>query len=379
MRALSALLMIPLLLTLVGGCASTDKPKYDHIEPPEESEDSSPEQLYERTAALFSRPENLGLEFYSPSFYASALDALEDAETALNGLHESTISPVRALIASRKLLERAQETRDKVDRNLKELVKHRNLLIELNAPKWQTTAWESVSGEIKDLMLLIEDDDIKAAINQEPSVRKDMYALEVNTLLSSALDQARTTLQKAERADADKFSPTLFNSADILIDDTEIYIRSNFRDRKGIAEQAENARLEAERAYKTALDSKYLLSLNEEEIERYLIRLKEKINSIVQITQEELLQPSTVDEAITSLFSLVESKQTTEDSDTTASETTVSDNEFIPNEDADIQVLQVLDSLYLEDSLHLEDSSSENLDTEVEPEEQTFDDIEYID
>jgi hypothetical protein len=373
MRALSALLMIPLLLTLASGCANTDKPKYDHIEPPEESEDSSPEQLYERTAALFSRPENLGLEFYSPSFYASALDALEDAETALNGLHESTISPVRALIASRKLLERAQETRNKVDRNLKELVTHRNLLIELNAPKWQTKAWESVSGEIKDLMLLIEDDEIKAAINQEPNVRKDMYALEVNTLLSSALDQARITLQKAERADADKFSPALFNSADILIDDTEIYIRSNFRDRKGIAEQAENARLEAERAYKTALDSKHLLSLNEEEIERYLINLKEKINSIVQITKEELLQPSTVDEALTRLFSIVESKQTTEDPDITASETTVSDNEFIPNEDADIQVLQVLDSLYLEDS------SSENLDTEVESKEQTFDDIEYID
>lgn len=371
MRALPALLITSLLLTLAG-CASTDKPKYDHIEPPEESEDSSPEQLYERTAALFSRPENLGLEFYSPSFYASALDALEDAEAALNSVHESTISPVRALIASRKLLERAQETREKVDRNLKELVKHRSLLIELNAPKWQPKAWKSVSGEIKDLVQLVEGNEIKEAIDQEPGVREDMYALEINTLLTSALDQARSTLKKAERADADKFSPSQFNSADILIDDTEIYIRSNFRDRKGIARQAESARLEAERAYKTALDSKHLLSLNEAETERYLIKLKEKINSIVQMTQDEPLEPLTVDEALSSLFDLVKNALNTEDQNIESSNTAGTDDEFVQDEDADIQVLKVLDSL------HLEDSSSTDLEAEAEPEEQTFDDIEYI-
>lgn len=371
MRALPTLLISTLLLALAG-CANTDKPKYDHIEPPEEAETSSPEQLYERTAALFSRPENLGLEFYSPSFYASALDALEDAETALNSLHESTISPVRALIASRKLLEKAQATREKVDRNLKELVTHRNLLIELNAPKWQPDEWKSVSSEIKGLVLLIEDDDIKAAIDQEPGVRKDMYALEIDTLLASALDQARSTLEKAEQVDADKFSPSLFNSADILIDDTEIYIRSNFRDRKGIATQAENARLEAERAYKTALDSKFLLSLNEKQTERYLIKVKEKINSIVQITDNESLPPATLDEALNSLFILMETRQTNKESEETDADSTAPNNEIVQDEDADIQILEVLDSL------HLEDNSSDNLDAEVESEEQTFDDIEYI-
>lgn len=371
MRAITALLITALLLSLAG-CANTDKPKYDHIEAPEQSDDYSPKQLYERTAALFSRPENLGLEFYSPSFYASALDALEDAETALTGLHESTISPVRALIASRKLLEKAQETRAKVDRNLKELVKHRNLLIELNAPKWQPDAWNSVSSEIKDLVLFIEEGDIKTAINQEPSVRKDMYALEVNTLLTSALDEARATLKKAEQADADKFSPFLFNSADILIDDTEIYIRSNFRDRKGIAQQSENARLEAERAYKTALDSKHLLSLNEEETERYLIKLKEKINSIVLVTQDEPLKPSTLDEALDSLFSIAEDIKNAAKTDIESAESSRSDDQFVQDDDADIQVLQVLDSL------HLEDNASDDPEAEVQPEEQTFDDIEYI-
>lgn len=371
MRALLPLLITTLLLTLAG-CANTEKAKYDHIEEPEENNDSSPEQLYERTAALFSRPENLGLEFYSPSFYASALDALEDAEAALNGLHETTISPVRALIASRKLLEKAQETREKVDRNLRELVKHRNLLIELNAQQWQPDAWQAVNAEIKDLVLLIEDEAIKAAIDQEPGVRKDMYTLEINTLLASALDQARTTLRKAEKAGADRFSPALFNSADILIDDTEIYIRSNFRDRKGIAQQAENARLEAERAYKTALDSKQLLSLNEEEAERYLIELKQKINDIGLITQDEPLQPSTVDEALTSLTSLIEQTQRIDDTDPATLEAAQPDTEFVEEEEADIQVLQVLDSL------HLENNSNDNLQTEIETEEQSFDDIEYI-
>lgn len=370
MRALLPFIITPLILALVG-CVSPQTPTYDEIEEPPQSEDISPEELYERTAALFSRPENLGLDFYSPGYYRSALDALEDAETAIQGVHQSTISPVRALIAARKLLEKAQETRTAVDRNLRELVKHRNLLIELNAPKWQEDDWLSVSEEIEDLVTLIENGDIKTAISQEPGVRKDMYDLEINTLLASALDQSRSTLRKARKADAEKYSPTLYNSADILIDDTEIYIRSNFRDRTGIAQQAERARLEAERAYKTALDSKHLLSLNEQETEQYLIELKKLINSVVLISQEDPLPPSTVNEALNELVSITQSKLSAE----TLEQPTTDNEVFVSEEsadDAEIQVLEVLDSL------HMQNESNSDQTVEFEQEEQSFDDVEFI-
>ena len=360
-----------LLFLTIFGCATTEKTKYEHVVEPADVEDVSPEALYERTAALFSRPENLGLDFYSPGYYQSALDALEDAETALGGVHQTTISPTRALIAARKLLEKAQANREKVDRNLKSLVQHRNLLIEIDAPKWQASDWKDVSEEIRELMVLIEEDAIKEAINKEPSVRKDMYALEIDTLLASTLDDARTARRKAEKADAENFSPMLFNSATILIDDTEIYIRSNFRDRKGIKQQANAARLEAERAYKTAIDAKHVLALNEEETERYLIDMKTKINKIVLLSQEDSLPPSTIDEALDQLYSQVEQKQQGEP---TNEQPVVEEQVFDPEleESPEIEVLQVLDSL------HMESSSLELETDQMVQEEQTFDDIEII-
>ena len=368
-----SLRLISLLFFLsIYGCANTDKPKYEDVVEPVEigAEEASPEQLYERTAALFSRPENLGLDFYSPGYYQSALDALEDAETALKGLHQTTISPTRALIAARKLLEKAQANREKVDRNLKSLVQHRNLLIEIDAPTWQANEWKSVSDEIKELIVLIEEDAVAKAIEKEPSVRKDMVALEINTLLASTLDDARAALRRAETADAEKYSPMLFNSAAILIDDTEIYIRSNFRDRKGIAQQADAARLEAERAFKTALDAKHILALDEEETERYLIELKNRINKVVLLSHEASLPPSTIDEAVELLFSQIEQKQHSEITEDPPASEEVFYTET--EESPDIQVLEVLDSLYMEDS-------TMNIETdETVREEQTFDDVEII-
>ncbi|KZZ59889.1 hypothetical protein A3760_27120 [Oleiphilus sp. HI0122] len=68
----------------------------------------------------------------------------------------------------------------------------------------------------------------------------------------------------------------------------------------------------------------------------------------------------------------METRQTNKESEETDADSTAPNNEIVQDEDADIQILEVLDSL------HLEDNSSDNLDAEVESEEQTFDDIEYI-
>lgn len=354
-----------LIVLFLTACSSSPDKPYSDTASADQSADTDPKALYERTAALFSRPENIGLDFYSPTYYQSAITALQDAENALNDPLNNQVPPISASIAARKLLEKAQNVRTLVDRNLRNLVKHRNLLVELEASKWRKDEWNDVRNEIKDLVILVENEKIKRAISQEPGVREDMYTLEVNTLLASSLDLARTTLKKAEKAEADVYSPYYFNSADILIDDTEIYIRRNYRDRKGIEQRANIAYLEALRAYKTATDTLHISKLNNEDLERYTIALKKTLDEALNVYDSELPAPGTINEKLAIIIELA-NNSTQAPLAPTHQEAAITEHE----DNQSIEVLQVLDSLYLDDP-------ASNNALEYEHEDQAFDEVEF--
>ena len=376
LRALIVILTIAIAIGL-HGCASKQPKNYESIALDDNADKTDPASLYERTAALFSRPENIGLDFYSPTYYQSAVQALEDAEAALNDDKNKGISPIRASIAAKKLLEKAQENRAKVDRNLKELVKHRNLLIELEANKWVPKGWAEVSRQIKDLVTQIESGEIKAAVTEEPSVRATMYVLEIETLLASALDAARRTLVNAKEAET--YAPFYYNSADILISDTEVFIRSNYRNRKEIANRAEQARLEAARAYQTALDAKMIANYDEKQLEAYLKEVKAKVNKIVLLFQDEALPPSTVDAALDNLSTIADQYKITKPTEPEPSQEDYSKPETTQQDE--LQVIEVLDSLYLD-----HESSNENTEpfddlspgTDADGADLMFDDVEFV-
>ena len=376
LRALIVILTIAIAIGL-HGCASKQPKNYESIALDDNADKTDPASLYERTAALFSRPENIGLDFYSPTYYQSAVQALEDAEAALNDDKNKGISPIRASIAAKKLLEKAQENRAKVDRNLKELVKHRNLLIELEANKWVPKGWAEVSRQIKDLVTQIESGEIKAAVTEEPSVRATMYVLEIDTLLASALDAARRTLVNAKEAET--YAPFYYNSADILISDTEVFIRSNYRNRKEIANRAEQARLEAARAYQTALDAKMIANYDEKQLEAYLKEVKAKVNKIVLLFQDEALPPSTVDAALDNLSTIADQYKITKPTEPEPSQEDYSKPETTQQDE--LQVIEVLDSLYLD-----HESSNENTEpfddlspgTDADGADLMFDDVEFV-
>lgn len=381
LKNLRALIVILTMAIAIGlhGCASKKPKNYESIALDDNADKTDPASLYERTAALFSRPENIGLDFYSPTYYQSAVQALEDAEAALNDDKNKGISPIRASIAAKKLLEKAQENRAKVDRNLKELVKHRNLLIELEANKWAPNGWAEVSRQIKDLVTQIESGEIKAAVNEEPSVRETMYVLEIDTLLASALDTARRTLVNAKETKAETYAPFYYNSADILISDTEVFIRSNYRNRKEIANRAEQARLEAARAYQTALDAKMIANYDEKQLEAYLREVKAKVNKIVLLFQDEALQPSTVDAALDNLSTIADQYKIAKPTEPEPSQEDYSEPETTQQDE--LQVIEVLDSLYLD-----QESSNENTepfddlspDTDADGADLMFDDVEFV-
>lgn len=352
-----------LLLASLAGCTNTKQPAYADI-PVNDKElnTSDPEEVIRRTAALFDRAENHDLDFYSPVYYNQALKALSDAQASLKNGQDKVLT-LRAAVASRKLLERAQQVREQVDRNLKNLIKHRNLLIELDAEQWQEADWRSVSEEINQLIRLIEDDKVQAALEQEAGVRSDMYALEINTLLASQLKPAKDMLALAEEHEAKSYAAKLHNEADILIDDTAIYIRANYRDRKGIAERAENARLVAETAYKTALDAQAIFALEPENAESYIRSIHLLIDAITLEMQEDKFAPLTISESLRALHALVEEQKQNEKPSlppTTQGE---------PAPSAEIEVLQVLDSIQL---------NEQPIENELNVDEQSFDEIEFV-
>lgn len=377
--------LLPVLIALlIGACASQPENDYQSIETSQVEQDN-PRAMYERTAELFARPENLGLEFYSPTYYSSATRALKDAERSLNNPRDKQPSVAQATIAARKLLEKAQFTRAAVERNLKDFVKHRNLLVELEASKWQPEDWKDLQKEMKELVLLIEDDRIKKALKLEPSVRKSMYELEINTLLVSSLNQARKTLDRAEKAEAENYSPYYFNQAQALIADTEIYIRGNYRDRRGIAYRAQKADTEALHAYKTALDSKRLVEFDESDTEDYFIALKQKLFALSNEITETPIIPATIDE----LIELLVSNAKLAASQVPEQETDFNIDDTQSDDDESIEVLEVLDSLYLDDSpgdtpwseSSIDDDEAQNSFDDYSSEgsvEQAFDEVEFV-
>jgi stage V sporulation protein SpoVS len=366
MRTLQHLITITAIAFLISACATKKEASYANVSASEVQELSkklSPEELVERVAGLFDQAQNIDLEFYSPSYYQEAVRAIAIARQGLTTNSSNNNEPaIRAAIAAQEFLEKAQIVRAKVDRNLKDLIKHRHLLIEIGAPTWQAKAYEQVGDEIKELVLLIESDQISAALSKEPGVRSDMYALEINTLLASTLDSARNTLNEAKKAEAQTYAAKLYNEADILIDDTEIYIKGNYRDRKGIQKRADKAQLVADTALKYALDGMQIFALDESQVEGYLASFHDQLKQLSMQISAEGLPPMTLSQSLSTLqLAITNNANIAEEphADTLATETeTSTDN---------LEVLQVLDSLDL-DSPTIPDYE----------EEQNFDSIEYV-
>lgn len=372
MRATRYLFMLFTLTFLLSACATKKEPSYSDISVSEVQETTkglSPAALVERTSALFSQAQNLDLEFYSPSYYQEAVAAINVARSKLEkDIANQGEAAIRPAIAAQKFLEKAQVVRSNVERNLKDLIKHRNLLIEIDAPKWQPKAYEQVSAEIKELTSLIERDQVSTAIAKEPSVREDMYTLEINTLLASTLDAANSTLAKAKTHEAPSYAATLYNEADILIDDTKIYIKANYRDRKGIQERADKAQLVAETALKYAIDAQEIFALDKDNVEAYLSNHHKLLKELGTQITSEVLPPLTVSQTLVALKETLENQAKELDIDSQASNQSTEVKESLnTNTDENLEVLKVLDSLDL-------DSQS----SPIYEDEQSFDNIEYV-
>jgi hypothetical protein len=356
----------------LSGCATKQAPSYSDIsvsEVQETSKSISPTELVERTSALFSQAPNLGLEFYSPSYYQEAVTAIEVARSQLEkDAANKGDAAIRPAIAAQKFLEKAQLVRSSVERNLKDLIKHRNLLVEIGAPQWQPKDYEQVSSEIKELTSLIEREQVSTAIAKEPSVREGMYTLEINTILVSALDAANATLAKAKNHEAASYAAGLYNEADILIDDTKIYIKANYRDRKGIQERADKAQQVAETALKYAIDAQEIFALDKSQVEAYLSSYHKLLDELRAQITSKTLPPLTISQTLVELKEILQNQKKDLDAASQVSSQSTEEKESdYANADENLEVLKVLDSLDL-------DSQS----SPIYEDEQSFDNIEYV-
>jgi len=346
---------------LLSACSSSPStPVYEEVASTPATNESDPAEIYRQTQALFDTPESKELSFYAPTYYQSARDALSDAKAAIQNLSRSEVSPVRACIAARKLLEKAQKTKEKVDRNLKELIKHRQLLLALDVGQWQPELWSEVQEDIKKLVELIEQNDILTAVKKEPLVRKKMYKLEVETQLHLALTPSTELRNKAREHEAERYVPTLIEQADKSFGVAKNFIQNNYRDTTGIKAHSEAAYQAALTAYKTAQDAQAIASLESDQIENHLVSVKNQINKLALVFQSHELEPMTVEESLDSLYNIIQKLKIL------AKEREEALKSNAHKVEAEVEVLKVFEHLDFEAVKELSNQSGNNSVSEIE-------------
>lgn len=152
-----------------------------------------------------------GLDALAPKGFASVQESLENAITSARAGRDAEAQTFAEEGFAR--LERTREASRRTADLLREVLEKRQRAIVAGAPALLTTRFEELESDLRDASVAIErreEDDAKAAA---PALLRGYSSLELDALKTDATGLARSAIEAARRAKADRDAPDTFERA----------------------------------------------------------------------------------------------------------------------------------------------------------------------
>ena len=246
-----------------------------------QTEKQDPQQVIETSRELQINAQQQDLYFYSPNYMAQAEKEMAKAEDALKQSKPASVIITHSLMA-KALFERGLATKETVINQLKLSFDGLVMLKEINAHVLLKDDFADIEDDIKDLIILIEQDKTQRALKEQKDVLADIIELEVDTLLAGHFSPAEKALEKAEDADADEFAAKTFEIAEQAIEKLEIFIETRYKERETIREHSEAAIRLAQHAENVAKAAQPLLKMNSEQAEEHVLYVESLLDRVTK-------------------------------------------------------------------------------------------------
>ncbi|GAA5194169.1 hypothetical protein [Ferrimonas gelatinilytica] len=289
---------LPLLLSLllVGGCASH----------PDSEPQPSQDQQQARVMEIASGIEQLevvasddDLAWFATAAMRRGRDALAEARAqhALfaaqpDRMYErlgvfSTRSRAEAaedaLTDARQAFAQAQRVRSLAEEALAEAFANRQVLRQLEAPRWYPDAYELLELRLKSLVDLVAAERLTRVTEGEPALLAQQHQLEVKTVRRIYLAPHRTRLEELNNEGLDLTAPQTYQAAAHQLDRAWQAVERNPRDLDGIARQAEITRFAVAHAHHLGNELQQLDLQEKPEREIYLLSLEAQLARLAEV------------------------------------------------------------------------------------------------
>ena len=253
-----------------------------------QNSEQNPQEVIENTRNTQIKAQQQDLYYYSPSYMAQAEVEMAKAEESLKQNKPASTTITHSLTAQ-ALFDRGLATKDVVINQLKSSFDGIEMLKEINSHTLLKGDFEDIQDDIKDLILLIEQNKTSDALNEQKEVLSDITELEIQTLKVTYFSSAENALEKAEDADAEEYAAKTFESAEKALEKLELTVENQYKDRELLAQKSTATIQLAQHAEHVAKAAKPLLKLDAEKAEQHILYVESLLERVTKALNHDAI------------------------------------------------------------------------------------------
>lgn len=289
-------LITALVVTVIAGCASLpdDASLERRVDQMDQTKVASQTYLQRAKVSMTkARTENLAL--YGPTYLQKATHHYEEAQQQYKAQQDESAIKREAQLAI-EYIQAGLRNKRVVKDALKKSLEHHQILMQLNAAQVNAEQYSLVLNDLLNLVRLIEQRNLDSAIAQEDAVIQSMREFEVTIIDQKYLKQCVTLLKQSESKQGKKWLPDTYASVFNQIQDTQQFIRQNPRQASKIESLANQCTFQAQRLLHLTEEAIQIHTLNDNQVERYVLTQEERMNRIAKKLNEKDLRNRSLDD-----------------------------------------------------------------------------------
>ncbi len=287
-------------LYLLAACASLpdDKNLQSHAESVANSSSLSSSSFLQRAKLKIQKGKSEYLNLYAPTYFEHAQVAYKEAYEAYKNKDDEEEVKTQTQL-SIEYIDSGLRNKKVVKNTLKKSLKNRQVLRALKSHKHLNEDYQIVEDKLLELVRLIEQRKLDAALTQERELLKEMRTLEVKTIGFTHLSKAQAMLAKAQAQDVQKLLPKTYENTLKNLDKSRLFIRKNPRKPAAIKRHTQSSLFATQKLYYLTREAKRLQNMDESKIEGAVLYHQAQLQRInVAAKQADLSNTSFNDQSL---------------------------------------------------------------------------------
>ena len=169
------------------------------------------------------------VDILSPTNYENARLSLKEAKADLDKQKDSAVT-LHEVAKGRAYLNQAQAVAQTAHTDMEEVIAARQQAVEADAPKHYNKEFNTADKNLREVTEDLEKNDAGPAAKNRTKLQNEYLALELLSIKTGALHDARELINQAVKEDAKKFAPRSLAIAQKTYKDTDAYITANRHD-----------------------------------------------------------------------------------------------------------------------------------------------------